>query len=228
MRSFWQIVSRGYELVTHQCIMPALHATANHLQGTTPILDKTSPLVLDSNLFVTLSCSKCANGKVRLDLHASQPITMNLYVAYCLGPICNLPSWFQASYQICLRACQWVELILKWQSSMLPRLSSPSIATLLSLGKPGQTLIQQYNYYFLLIRIQKLNNLARTAMLQHAKCGHSHHNKQGQKCTAAKHGLHRFLHHKGRLSGHSCVNRLVGSARVNNHSKYSIIRYILI
>lgn len=82
--------------------------------------------------------------------------------------------------------------------------------------------------YFLLIRIQKLINLSRTVMLQHAKCGHSHHNKQGQKCTAAKHGLHRVLNHKGHLSGHIYVNRLLGSARVNNHSRYSVIRYILI
>ena len=36
---------------------------------------------------------------------------MDLYVGYCLGPICNLPSWFQAAYQVCLGACQWAELI---------------------------------------------------------------------------------------------------------------------
>ena len=46
-------------------------------------------------------------------LHASQPIALDLYVAYCLGPKCNLPSWCQASYQVCLGACQWAELIAK-------------------------------------------------------------------------------------------------------------------
>ena len=36
---------------------------------------------------------------------------IHLRVACCLGPICNLPSWFQASYQVCLGACHWAEFI---------------------------------------------------------------------------------------------------------------------
>ena len=49
-------------------------------------------------------------------------------IAYCLRPICNFPSWSQASYQVCLRVWEWADLMSKQLSNVVTYITQRTIA----------------------------------------------------------------------------------------------------